>query len=456
MKRTKIELTIHGDYVPSWGLAEGVREIVQNGIDGARQYGCAVSVALGEVGGEPGLLVVNKGGRIPREALLLGFTTKKDKRSLSGQFGEGLKLGMLALCRAGHTVKVLNQNELWEPRIVNSRRFNGKVLVIDITELGASEGASEDLRVFVGGITEERWTELKRMFLFVEEPKEKVSTYAGDLLLDEELRGAIYCKGIFVGREPDFRFGYNLNNVEIDRDRCMVRGWDLKWNTAAVWTAAIKTKPELAKRAYALLTDGCAEVELISCDSNRDAASAIAGVFEEEAGEDAVPVRNVGESKDLEHLGARGIVVGPFVAAVLDKALGSFSERKQKLVEKAFKVISYCDLTDVEKQNLEIAMEHVAGALPGSSLNMVNIVEWPDPTMLGQFKDNQVLVSRRTLADLPGALHVLVHEFCHALGGDGEKWFHDAVGVTLSEIAARAILAAKAEKAVEAESVEVQ
>ena len=102
-----IELTIKTDYLPGWGTYEGVRELVQNGRDAETELNAPFSVQhRGNT-----LCLSNTGARMPREALLMGHTTKRGNNELIGKFGEGLKLGVLALVRAGHTVVIENRDE---------------------------------------------------------------------------------------------------------------------------------------------------------------------------------------------------------------------------------------------------------------------------------------------------------------------------------------------------------
>ena len=67
-----IELTLDASYCHRWGLWEGVREILQNGIDGERQLHCPLSVHLTKSGT---LIVENKGAEIPRKAILIAVST---------------------------------------------------------------------------------------------------------------------------------------------------------------------------------------------------------------------------------------------------------------------------------------------------------------------------------------------------------------------------------------------
>ncbi len=52
------------------------------------------------------LELVNKFTSLHKRVLLLGFSKKSQKREVIGQFGEGLKIGALALARQGRVVSM--------------------------------------------------------------------------------------------------------------------------------------------------------------------------------------------------------------------------------------------------------------------------------------------------------------------------------------------------------------
>jgi hypothetical protein len=100
------------------------------------------------------LIITNEGATLPREAMLFGHTTKIGQGNLIGKFGEGLKLGMLALVRAGHEVKIRSGSEVWLPKIERSEKFNADVLVIYI-ETGRQP--KDRVQIEVSNVTKEDW-----------------------------------------------------------------------------------------------------------------------------------------------------------------------------------------------------------------------------------------------------------------------------------------------------------
>ena len=72
---------------------------------------------LGEILYDPlqyKLHLMNKYTSLHRRILLLGYSKKSPKREVIGQFGEGLKIGALALVREGRVVSMETGDDRWQ------------------------------------------------------------------------------------------------------------------------------------------------------------------------------------------------------------------------------------------------------------------------------------------------------------------------------------------------------
>ena len=148
----RTQLSLSRDYCPDWGTWEGIREVVQNYLDQND-----VDEA-GQVKYSPDTRVLrlrNPGAEINIEKLgLLGETTKTGTDA-RGQFGEGIKIGILALLREGLRVSVRSGAKVWKATIEESRQFNGReVLTFTSSRLSTSYDGVE---VTVRGLTAEAW-----------------------------------------------------------------------------------------------------------------------------------------------------------------------------------------------------------------------------------------------------------------------------------------------------------
>lgn len=418
---SKIQLTIKSTYLPNWATYEGVRELIQNARDAEVEHSAPMKIDWYN----DTLRIANEGTTLPTKALLLGHTSKVGNSAMIGKFGEGLKLGILALVRAGHAVKVRTGSEVWTPTLERSETFDEDVLTFRI-EGGRS--ATNRVRVEVGGITKKAWEEMKGNFLFLNAPSdaEMIVTYNGTLLMGDQFKQRIYVKGIFVQNDPAATFGYDLKEVELDRDRKMVESWNLKYHTRQVLLSALNKREELFGQFMEMLENPTTETESLDSYSSYDIKPEIAqkavDSFLLKHGPDAVPVENLGDSRDMEHLGKKGVVVSKPLGVVLGKVFGTLGEMKAKLQNEAIKTYSWSDLSKEEQSRLVGAIGTINEVEP-LSLEDVDVVEFRSATMRGQYnhETKRISLSYGCLSDTDQTLRVLVHEVSHRAGDDGAK-----------------------------------
>jgi len=422
----KIQLTIKVSYLETWGAYEGVRELIQNGRDAEVEHGATMKVDWHN----DTLRIENDGVTMPLKALLLGHTTKLGNSKLIGKFGEGLKLGVLALVRAGHTVKIRNGSEVWAPTIERSELFDEDVLTFNIDKGRANKNR---VRVEIGGVNRMAWEKFRQCFLFLAKPKkgDVVDTWRGDLLLGDEYKGRIYVKGLFVQTDPELRFGYDLPDAELDLDRKMVESYDLKYRTKDILLAAVAQNPALLMGFTEMLETPTTETEGISEYTSipSGVSDKVAEDFKSKHGEDAVPVASLAESKDIEHLGKKGIVVSSQLGQVLAKSLGNALTVKEGLKREVIKRYSWHDLADNEKAALTEAVDlvdralHTEGEELGAiKLDDIEVVDFRDVHLMGQFKDGRtILLAHKYLCDPDETLRIIIHEVAHRFGSDGDK-----------------------------------
>src|SRR5262249_29918758 len=157
----KLELSVKTTYLPTWTVWHGLRELVQNAKDAEVELNAKMGVQhTGKV-----LRIENEGAILPREALLFGHTTKTGNSELIGKFGEGLKLGILALVRDGFPVKIRSGCEVWVPAIEKSEKYDADVLVFDIQ---GGRKPEQRVSVEIGNILKEDWAKFRWKFRFLE------------------------------------------------------------------------------------------------------------------------------------------------------------------------------------------------------------------------------------------------------------------------------------------------
>ena len=423
----KFELTIKTDYLPTWGTYEGVRELLQNGQDAQTEFNAPLTVRHRKDTNT--LVIENEGCVLPHEALLLGHTSKSDRGDLIGKFGEGLKLGLLALVRETHPIKIRSGGEVWVPSIQRSEKFQADVLVFDIWK---GREPKQRVAIEIGGIEEDEWLSMKDKFLFLADldEDERVKTSSGSLLLGDRFSGKVYVKGIFVSDDPKLQYGYDLVDADLDRDRKMVERYSLQWKTNSIWREATAVRPDLVSNFKKLLSQEAADVEGVDEYNVRhisdDIKKAVANEFLTQHGDDALPVSSFGESQDLAHFGKKGVIVPKNLRLVLEQTLGSVEANKYKLREAVVARHAWDDLDIYEGLHIQRAIELVAPIEP-LDIHDIEIVDFGDKYLRGMYKTDEdgrqgkILLARSILKDRDLTLQTFIHEVAHRRGLDGEK-----------------------------------
>jgi hypothetical protein len=219
------ELPLSRDYVQAWGIAEAVRELIQNAIDSPAEF---------EYNWQPNTLrIISRGVRLDASTLVLGRTSKANDDDQIGQFGEGYKLAMLVLTREGKKLSILNGDKWWQPEFRMSRMFGVETLHIVEDDVEPSDM----LEFTIGGLTEEEQQAIVDSCLWMQDHMDdKITTDNGDILPSRP--GKLYVGGLFIC-DTDMHFGYNFKPpyVALERDRKTVASWQLKSATKDMWFA---------------------------------------------------------------------------------------------------------------------------------------------------------------------------------------------------------------------------
>lgn len=226
------ELSLTRNYVSRWGMAQAVRELIQNALDSESPF---VYEFAQDDAGTSALSLTSEFTTLAPQTLLLGSTSKADSKESIGSFGEGYKIALLVLTRMGYDVELRNGSVLWKPRFRFNSRFGEELLVVDETEL--SDRRNKGLTVVVLGLSEDDVTQVRASCLQMQEAVSQVHrTNSGDILLERP--GQLYVGGLFICKN-DLHFGYNIKPefIKLERDRQTVDNFDLKMLTKEMWFA---------------------------------------------------------------------------------------------------------------------------------------------------------------------------------------------------------------------------
>lgn len=243
---SKYTLTMESTYVPSWGIVEAVRELFQNSIDN-QTVNPENEMYFNYDAESEKLVIGNKLSILKTSSLLLGSSTKRDDPRTIGVHGEGYKLALLICQREGKDLVIYNYGakEIWTTRMVNSRKFNAKVLEVNVTkEAFWKKAPSNNLEFHISNISAEEYEAIVQSNLHLQNPDKIVVTaptksarWLGDILTGDEYKGKLFVNGLYVQHNKHLRYGYNMSTdfIPLNRDRKAIDSFQASLVTAMLW-----------------------------------------------------------------------------------------------------------------------------------------------------------------------------------------------------------------------------
>ncbi|MDO4305794.1 MAG: hypothetical protein Q4C77_03090 [Eubacteriales bacterium] len=303
----KYELSISSDYVPSWGIVEAVREFFQNAIDEeTRDSSNKMMLSYDE---EKEMLTIgNKHSELDIKTLLFGNTTKNTDAEMIGNHGEGYKIATVVLLRNGKNVVFYNycRREVWKPRLVKSRKYDGMLVPTFFVETSAvwEKVPEHSLLITIEGITQEEYEEIKAANLHLQEYTKDQTMY-GDVLKDERHMGKVFVGGLYICDEPRLEIGVDFKPcyVRLERDRSMVNSFDVQWYASRMVESA--NDAELTKKSLDSYSGYYINSYLLSDDLKNE----IAEEFINEYGAKAVPISNQEDMESMKKRGYKPVIV---------------------------------------------------------------------------------------------------------------------------------------------------
>jgi hypothetical protein len=318
----KFTLPISPEYVAHWGLWEAVREIYQNALDEASQdKECEAKIEYLDYRNE--IQITTSKGNLTTDSLVLGKTSKRNDQTQRGKFGEGYKLALLVLGRdAEHSVTVWTNRERWTIKIEHDELFKSPVLNIYTDNYMSMEG----VMFSIYNVTPEEWSEIQKNI----RPQ---TEFFNTVLEEENEKGRIYVGGLYVSTVKGYACGYAFRPgiIKLDRDRGMVDGFDLAWQTSQLWT-----NRGHSARLSELLEAEAPDVEYV--ESHVSQGSTFAGAhwsyFAARHGSDAIPVSNQEEIQRATAAGINWVLVPEKVKSMLRLVKSWFIPTTGPLVER--------------------------------------------------------------------------------------------------------------------------
>lgn len=347
----KYILPISPSYVAHWGLWEAVREIYQNALDAELEPDCRASIDYSE---QTAVLTISTTkGKLSASSLVLGNTTKGDDPRQRGKFGEGYKLALLVLARRGNGVRVFTGGQRWTATIETEPHFESKVLVITV-EHGSGEPAMDGVYFQIDWVTPSNWVEIRRNILSPQPNHSRI-------LDTKEQVGRIYVGGLYVSTVKGFQCGYAFRPgvIKLDRDRGMVDGFDLAWETSKLWT-----ETNSGSRVINLIESKAPDVQYV--ENHVDRASPFSLRYHEHFvqryGEDAFPVTNQEEIEKAQRAGVKWVLIPEGAMGILRKVKSWFLSSTLSPLEQlvAFRTKYDWNMNDAMKQELDGIIDQFA------------------------------------------------------------------------------------------------
>ncbi len=274
-----INYTMTAGYRKNWNEIDAVREIVQNCLDNRNDESTYLLSDNGDIE------ISTKGYKLPTSALAMGQSEKPD--GAIGGFGEGFKLALLVLLRAGCDPVVYNGTKVIKPSFNVDDYIGLELFSINVFD---NIGDDADALNNVGGliykfkIAEDLIDELReKVDVFSDAPMELPEKGSVDILKDKP--GKIMTNGLYVCNEDKFRYGYNFapDMLPLGCDRQLASSFGMSWETSNYWAKSVNE--ENADEVLDMIIDDCLDVSDIHYRMDAEAAKIVADAFIERFGE---------------------------------------------------------------------------------------------------------------------------------------------------------------------------
>lgn len=340
------------------------------------------------------LTLINHDTALMRKVLLLGFSKKASNKEVIGQFGEGLKVGALALVREGRVVSMETSRDRWKFGLSHDEAFDEEVLTVFVDNRWKESDDDDDddvnlgqtdTRVSVFPLCLEDWEVYLKRFLFLCPPSDCVRSEVGTLLVDARYKGQLYVKGVWVSdlSKDGLASGVDLVHLKIDRDRrAVIHLSEIDHQISSMWVHVIEQRPDLIPYYYGLLEqNNTSDVRHANFYLSEEAALLIAQQFFAIHGPMTYPIPNSVSTQKLheikQEIQEKLVLCNQSLIDVLYKS-GAVEPLETILLRATAKtsvIVPYIELTQEEIDVLEHVEKLVQLCYPGFSLASMDASE---------------------------------------------------------------------------------
>jgi hypothetical protein len=247
------------------------------------------------------LELTNFKATLPRKALGLGVSSKRNRGTTAGTHGEGFKVAALVMVRKGYQVRYESAKYYWNFQFggrdkshlyCNLRPMTDTKLAALMAADGARAAAKkprelkaniwEDVKVTIGkvhgsagkSIEHSIFRDWIKVSFALEHPPAVIKTTYGDLVMDTTFGGKMYLKGLYLGNShtgKELKFCYNLYDGTTTRDRGRLTNEAEEARVLAdIWAVAIRNKEAGAVQEYVKILRGADEKPLADVNLAQD------------------------------------------------------------------------------------------------------------------------------------------------------------------------------------------
>jgi hypothetical protein len=247
------------------------------------------------------LELTNFKAKLPRKALGLGVSSKRNQESMTGTHGEGFKVAAVVMVRKGYQVRYESAKYYWNFQFggrdkshlyCNLRPMTDSKLAALMVADSARNAAKkprelkaniwEDVTVKIGkvhgstgkSIDPSVFRDWIKVSFALEHPQAFIKRAYGDLVLDKAFGGRMYLKGLCLGNShtaKELKFCYNLCDGTTTRDRGRLTSEAEEARVLAdIWAVAIRKKEAGAVQEYTKMLRGADEKPLADVNLAQD------------------------------------------------------------------------------------------------------------------------------------------------------------------------------------------
>ena len=331
----RIETGVSEGYVKTWGVAQAVAEFVQNALD-ARDQGGHAHIRRNRKGR---LIVRDTGAGLSLRHLAIGVSEKGE--GARGQFGEGMKLAMLVMCREDRHIVI----------------HSGGMRITPALETGAL--GVRTLVFYVGKVAERKGTTV-----YLECTENEAADAIGRFdSLDTGRRvrnrlskpgGNLYVNGVLCAELEDALYSYHLGGKQAqelaNRDRSSVDFNAARRMCAAVLTDGAQPSALLAEvlRGVVEKPSGFEADLFLPWHLDAQIAKQFKRAFRKAFGKYAVATRGDSNDARLNYLGYRPVRLPHNWFS----GLGEYLPTEEKVIAQANRRRSPTALNDGQRQSL--------------------------------------------------------------------------------------------------------